>query len=173
MAKKILSDRLFYRLCCCVLYFVAASASFNGYYDKWHLGEDGVSGEDDRFQFEMMIDGTAYRPYVFRQMLPAVSNSIYRPFRTRSKRGYITTRPVRKRASSPSSSLPPPEIPSISSAIRSSTANLSSPCLPSPPCTWFCRASIPAPPAAASPRHRHLLVPADIESGGGYFYDLS
>jgi hypothetical protein len=53
---------------------VAASVSFNGYYGKWHFGEDGVSGEDDRFQFEMMMDGTAFRPYIFRQMLPSAAN---------------------------------------------------------------------------------------------------
>jgi len=39
------------------LFFVAASVSFNGYYDKWHFSEDGVAGENDRFQFEMMVDG--------------------------------------------------------------------------------------------------------------------
>ena len=74
MAHNTLSARLFYRACCCVLYLVAASVSFNGYYDKWHFAEDGVSGEDDRFQFAMMLDGTAFRPYVFRQMLPSIAN---------------------------------------------------------------------------------------------------
>ena len=62
MVRKTLASRLFFRVCCLVLYLVAASVSFNGYYDKWHFGEDGVSGEDDRFQFEMMMDGTAFRP---------------------------------------------------------------------------------------------------------------
>jgi hypothetical protein len=76
MAQKTLADRLFYNACCFVLYFLAAAVSFNGYYDKWHFGEDGVSGEDDRFQFEMVMDGTAFRPYVFRQMLPSAANWI-------------------------------------------------------------------------------------------------
>jgi hypothetical protein len=57
---------------------VVASVSFNGYYDKWHFSEDGVSGEDDRFQFEMMMDGTAYRPYIYRQMLPSAANWVDR-----------------------------------------------------------------------------------------------
>jgi hypothetical protein len=78
MVNKSLADRLFYRTCIFVLFFVAASVSFNGYYDKWHFGEDGVSGEDDRFQFEMMMDGTAFRPYIFRQMLPSAANWIDR-----------------------------------------------------------------------------------------------
>ena len=76
MALNTLADRLFYIACCFLLYFVAAAVSFNGFYDKWHFGEDGVSGEDDRFQFEMMMDGTAFRPYIFRQMLPSAANWI-------------------------------------------------------------------------------------------------
>jgi hypothetical protein len=51
-----------------------ASASFSGYYDKWHFGEEGVAGEDPRFHFEMMVDGTAHRPYVYRQLLPTAAD---------------------------------------------------------------------------------------------------
>jgi len=74
MAQKTFASDLYYRACCFVLYFVAAAAAFNGYYDKWHLAEAGAAGEDDRFHFEMMVDGTAYRPYIFRQLLPATAN---------------------------------------------------------------------------------------------------
>jgi hypothetical protein len=78
MAQKTLAVSLYYKACCFVLYFVAATVSFNGYYDKWHFNEDGVSGKDDRFRFEMMVDGTAYRPFVYRQMLPSAANWIDR-----------------------------------------------------------------------------------------------
>jgi len=74
MPQKPLASRLYFRVCCFVVYFVVASASFNGYYDKWHFGEEGVAGEDPRFHFEMMMDGTAYRPYVYRQLLPSAAN---------------------------------------------------------------------------------------------------
>jgi len=78
MTQQPLASRLYFKVCCCVLYFVAASASFNGSYDKWHFGEDGLSGQDPRFHFEMMVEGTAYRPYVYRQLLPAAVNWIDR-----------------------------------------------------------------------------------------------
>ncbi len=74
MLLKALASRFFLRACCFVLYFAAASASFNGYYNKWHFAEAGASGEDDRYHFEMMVDGTAYRPYVYRQLLPDTAN---------------------------------------------------------------------------------------------------
>ena len=78
MIQRTLASKLFSRACFFLLYFVAASASFSGYYNKWHFGEDGVSGEDDRFRFEMVVDGTAYRPYVYRQLLPETANWIDR-----------------------------------------------------------------------------------------------
>ena len=72
--RRAFSSRLYFKACCFVLFFVAASASFNGYYQKWHFGEAGVSGEDERFSFEAMVDGTANRPWVYRQFLPACVN---------------------------------------------------------------------------------------------------
>ena len=74
MIQKPLASRVYFRVCCFVVYFVVASASFSGYYDKWHFGEEGVAGEDPRFHFEMMVDGTAHRPYVYRQLLPTAAN---------------------------------------------------------------------------------------------------
>ncbi len=74
MLRKALASRFYFRACCFVFYFVIASASFNGYYNKWHFAEAGASGEDDRYHFEMMVDGSAYRPYVYRQFLPDIAN---------------------------------------------------------------------------------------------------
>lgn len=53
------------------LYFVVAAAAFNGFYDKW-----GFRDEDPKFSFAAMIDGTAERPYVYRQLLPALVNGV-------------------------------------------------------------------------------------------------
>ena len=78
MVTRTFTAALYYRTCLFALFFVAASVSFNGYYDKWHFSEDGVTGENDRFQFEKMVDGTAYRPFVYRQMIPTAANSIDR-----------------------------------------------------------------------------------------------
>ena len=63
MAHNTRAAGLYYTACGFLLYFVAAAVSFNGYYDKWHFNENGVAGEDHRFQFEMMVDGTASVSY--------------------------------------------------------------------------------------------------------------
>jgi len=74
-----LSSNLYRRACICVLFFIAASASFNGFYDKWHLREAGVAlgaanGDGDRYGLADMLNGTATRPFVYRQLLPVVAN---------------------------------------------------------------------------------------------------
>ena len=78
MFQRILTSWLYYRVCCFVLFFVAASASFSGFYDKWHFREAGVSESDEYASFESILDGTAYRPYVYRQLLPAAASLIGR-----------------------------------------------------------------------------------------------
>jgi hypothetical protein len=70
------SSKVYYRVCCFVLFCVAACASFNGYYQKWHFREAGVPGAFPAASFERMIEGTASRPYVYRQMLPMIANMI-------------------------------------------------------------------------------------------------
>jgi hypothetical protein len=63
-----------------MLFFVAASASFNGFYDKWYFRETGVNqgANPARPEFNLglaeMLDGTAARPYVYRQLIPASAN---------------------------------------------------------------------------------------------------
>ena len=75
MAQSLFA-RIYYRACCFVLFLVAASVSFNGYYQKWHFAEADVPGDHSRAAFEAMVDGTAYRPYVYRQLVPAAANWI-------------------------------------------------------------------------------------------------
>jgi hypothetical protein len=75
MNHKAFASKLYYRLCCCLFFFVAAAASFNGYYDKWRLldtTQDGLLR--GRNTFEPMMDGTAERPFVYRQLLPMLAN---------------------------------------------------------------------------------------------------
>src|ERR1700692_298051 len=74
ISQKNSTSRLYHRVCCFVLFFVAASASFNGYYEKWHFHEAGFPGEWGPDSFERMVDGTADRPYVYRQLLPDAAN---------------------------------------------------------------------------------------------------
>ena len=77
MLQKDFASKLYYRSCCFVFFFVAAAASFNGFYDKWHFRDIDVSTTGSpSFCFESMVDGTAARPYVYRQLLPMVANWI-------------------------------------------------------------------------------------------------
>lgn len=81
MGRREFASRLFRGAGCCVLFFIAASASFNGYYDKWHFREPGVhaganpaNGAKTKFGLADMLDGTAARPFVYRQLTPAIAN---------------------------------------------------------------------------------------------------
>jgi hypothetical protein len=65
-------------VCCFVLFFVAASASYGGFYQKSHIFEALESASSERNGIEQMLDGTANRPYVYRQLLPSTANWIDR-----------------------------------------------------------------------------------------------
>ncbi len=65
-------------MCLAVLLIVASAASFSAFYEKWHFREAGVRGFDSIAQFDQMIDGTANRPYIYRQLLPDIANSLTR-----------------------------------------------------------------------------------------------
>jgi hypothetical protein len=53
------------------VYFVVAAASFNGFYTKWQL-RDGAQ----RYAISDIMDGTASRPFVYRQLLPTTAKAI-------------------------------------------------------------------------------------------------
>ncbi|MGA2168126.1 MAG: hypothetical protein ABSG62_07925 [Terracidiphilus sp.] len=69
-------SKLYYRTCCLLLFFLAAAASFNGFYGKWHFREAGTGAFMAGASFDSMLDGTAVRPYVYRQLLPMLANWI-------------------------------------------------------------------------------------------------
>ena len=71
------SSKIYYKLCCFVVFFLAAAASFNGYYDKYRLLDiDEFGNLKGRIAFERFVDGTANRPFIFRQLLPATADWI-------------------------------------------------------------------------------------------------
>ena len=76
--RSIPLSKLYYRVCCFVLFFVAAAASFNGFYDKWHFLEQFSHPPVNRNDFGSMVDGSAARPYVYRQLLPMIASWIER-----------------------------------------------------------------------------------------------
>jgi hypothetical protein len=76
-------DRLYNRVCLLAFTFVVAAASFHGFYAKWHFLEvrpetADLTGGFQHATFEQLMDGTAWRPYVYRQMIPIVANAIDR-----------------------------------------------------------------------------------------------
>ncbi len=72
------STRLFHRMCLLVLLVVVSASSFSAFYQKWHFREQGARGTDLIAEFDRMIEGTANRPYIYRQMLPDAANGLAR-----------------------------------------------------------------------------------------------
>jgi len=55
------------------VFWLVASATYSGFIAKWGLRD---SATDYRAGFAKMLDGTAHKPYVYRQLLPATANII-------------------------------------------------------------------------------------------------
>lgn len=55
-----------------LIYFIVASASFQGYFSKWSFRIEPT------LSIDRMLDGTANRPYVYRQLIPQIANAIDR-----------------------------------------------------------------------------------------------
>jgi len=73
--SSLISDRIFFKLCRYVLFFVIAAASVHGFFSQYHftdINEDGsIHGKNN---FASILEGTADRPYVYRQLLPMTAN---------------------------------------------------------------------------------------------------
>jgi hypothetical protein len=52
------------------IYYIAAASSFGGFFTKWHFREATDQS------LPRMVDGTANRPFVYRQLLPEAANAI-------------------------------------------------------------------------------------------------
>jgi hypothetical protein len=74
MARSILTSKLYFRLIVSLALFLAATASFEGFYSKYHLLETGTVNPDLKQTFEATVDGTAPRPFVYRQLLPMTAS---------------------------------------------------------------------------------------------------
>lgn len=57
-------------LLCCA-YVVVAAAVMNGFYTKWRLNDGHPA-----LGLSQMVEGTAHRPYVYRQFIPALANGV-------------------------------------------------------------------------------------------------
>jgi hypothetical protein len=65
---------LYAHVCRFVLFFVVAAAAFSGFYAKWHFNEADVPGDNSAASFESMVEGTAQRPAIYRQLMPWIDN---------------------------------------------------------------------------------------------------
>jgi hypothetical protein len=72
------SALLYDRICLIVLLILASAASFSAFYEKWHFREMGTRGSYAGVEFDRMIDGSARRPYIYRQLLPDTANWLAR-----------------------------------------------------------------------------------------------
>jgi hypothetical protein len=175
MMQRSLASTIYFKACLFVLYFVAASASFNGFYDKWHLGEADMSGEDPRFNFEMMVDGTAYKPYIDRQMLPTLADWIDRglppSFETRL---YNSQLGGPNAATDPWFDSPTAENPVyFFRYLLVYAGTFLFALLAVYAMRLVCTAlEVPEPAAALAPAFVILLIPY-LQSVGGFFYDYS
>lgn len=174
IVRRILSPRHYYQVCCLLLFLLAASASSNEFYRRTHFSEAHWPGASQRATFEGMINGTAYRPYVYRQLLPDFVNWLNRITPTAVKT-YFYHRQMNLSAS-------------YISALTTSTVawdpNYFFRYLLLYLCTYFsafvavcamylvCRAlDLPNPACVFASAVVILLVPY-VMSGGGYFYDF-
>jgi hypothetical protein len=56
--------------------WIVAAASFSGIVGKWGLRDAADLPAPKKFPIEGVLDGTAYRPFVYRQMIPTAANYI-------------------------------------------------------------------------------------------------
>lgn len=73
-SRQAIDSISYYAVCRFVLFFVVASASFSGFYEKSHFHEAGVPGDWAPTSFEAIVNGTAEKPYIYRRLLPDVIN---------------------------------------------------------------------------------------------------
>lgn len=57
----------------CAFFWIVAAASFSGFVGKWGL-RDTIEKGVEEYGIEAMLDASAYKPYVYRQLAPIVSN---------------------------------------------------------------------------------------------------
>ena len=74
-------DRDIYSAVCLLLvFFIISAISFHGFFQKWHFREPGINYSLYLYcppaDFVSMMEGSAHRPYVYRQLLPMIANWI-------------------------------------------------------------------------------------------------
>lgn len=160
-------------ICRFVLFFIAASVSFSGYYQKWHFAEADMPGDDSYASIEAMLDGTAHRPSVYRNLLPATANWL-----DRKAPQALKTSLTNRQASSDD-----PLLSTLSASPSANNPRYSFRYLLMYVGTFLfallavyamylvcCALGVPSPAASFAPIILILLMPY-FQVGGGFFYD--
>lgn len=150
-------------------YLLVAAAAFNGFYSKWEL-RDG----SPKMNAQSMLDGTANKPFVYRQLGPIIANGLDAalPDALRTKLTKTLSDPNRRSAiarDASSESL----IPSLANryyalyyltffALLASLYTIRRMCL---------LAGAPSAPATIAPALMALMFPF-VLTEGGYYYDF-
>ena len=71
MMTRLFASRFYSGFLLLVFFLMVAAASFNGFYTKWRLNDGHPS-----LGLSYMVEGTAARPYVYRQLLPTIANQV-------------------------------------------------------------------------------------------------
>ena len=173
MLDKAFTSRLYYKVCCFVLFALAASASFSGFYQQTRFSEAGVPGAWYQAAFQAMVDGTAYRPYIYRQMVPTVANWLDRvvppSIKTRlyDRQGTYPNAYINAIADSPTATNKVYFFRYLIVYLATYIFALLAVYAMHLVCTAL---DLPPAPAVFAPVIIILLVPY-VMSGGGYFYD--
>ena len=162
-----LSQRLATAFVIAMIYAMVAAASFHGYYTKWRMS-DLVSSQS----LVNMLDGTAARPFVYRQLLPQAATIIEQALPQGARLA------IEQRLNSAQGALRPPigaEATKQGYAVRYRIVYyatflslflalfaLRSVCL---------TLGLSQPAATAAPAVFALTIPI-LQTRGGYFYDL-
>lgn len=80
MLNTINFDKIIRKLMLFFLIIVITAASFSGFFSKWSFRDDATA-----FGIEAMIDGSAKRPFVYRQLLPTISKEIVKVLPQKAK----------------------------------------------------------------------------------------
>ena len=59
-----------------VFFWMVSAAAFSGFMDKWGLmGTEGKPEQEQRYGLPRVLDGTAHKPFVYRQLAPMLANT--------------------------------------------------------------------------------------------------
>lgn len=71
MINRFFGSRFYAGFLLFFFFLMVAAAAFNGFYTKWRLNDGHPS-----LGLSFMVEGTAHRPYVYRQFVPTIANGI-------------------------------------------------------------------------------------------------